>query len=213
MRIFRDTALAVRVCLFPYGAVSAKDKLKLGSNLALALYLLANVLDTTFSAVYSRAQMGGVVCLSFAENLVPLRMLGVKGVLSHNARQIVVKTIVFLITLITTTVAWPTRAAEKSPITSSEMSTNNSPEAIAAAKNRGQETATKDIKAGELRILYFGKPWSASKPLVDETTGYRVQIVGGCCVSEAFVAEVAAYNATMRDRHAKTKKATPSQKR
>lgn len=140
-------------------------------------------------------------------------MYGVKGVLGHNARQIVVRTIVFLITLITATVVWPTLAAEKSPITSSEMSTNNSPETIAAAKNRGQETATKDIKAGEFRILYFGKPWSAGKPLVDETTGYRVQIVGGCCVTEAFIAEVAAYNATMRDRHAKTKKATPSQER
>lgn len=46
------------------------------SNRALALYLLANVLDTTFSAVYSRTQMGGVVSLSFAENFVPLRMFG-----------------------------------------------------------------------------------------------------------------------------------------
>lgn len=123
------------------------------------------------------------------------------------------RTIVFLITLIATAVACPTLAAEQSPITSSAMSTNNSPEAVVAAKTRGQKTATKDIKAGELRILHFGQPWSNGKPLVDETTGYRVQIVGGCLVGEPFVAEVEAYNKTMRDWHAKTKKGEPSQKR
>ncbi len=100
--------------------------------------------------------------------------------------------------------------AEDTPITSSQISGDNSPTAVATAQRRGTETATKDIKNGTLRILYFGEPWSVGKPLVDDATGYRVQIVGGCDVTAPFVAEVEAYNATMRQWHAKEKsKATP----
>jgi hypothetical protein len=96
-------------------------------------------------------------------------------------------------------------AAEDSPIRSPQVSANDSPKAVAAAKERGATTATKDIKAGKFRILYFGKPWSAGKPLVDDATGYRVQIVGGCDVTKEFVAEVEAYNRAMRDWHSKSK--------
>ena len=102
--------------------------------------------------------------------------------------------------------------AEASHIISPEMGTNSSPKDIEAAKIQGAATATKDIKAGELRILYFGQPWSNGKPLVDEATGYRVQIVAGCIVSNQFVAEVEAYNKTMHDWHAKTKKTEPAKK-
>jgi hypothetical protein len=82
-----------------------------------------------------------------------------------------------------------------------------------AGKLQGAAHARKDIQAGELRILYCGKPWSVDKPLVDEATGYRVQIVGDCSVTEVFAAEVEAYNQAMRDWHAKTKKAEPLPKR
>jgi hypothetical protein len=140
-------------------------------------------------------------------------LLGVLGA-SHNiSRQIIIKTIVILITLVTTALGWPALAGEKSPITSPEIGTNSSPKAVEAAKLQGATTASKDIKAGELRILHFGQPWSKGKPLVDEATGYRVQIVGGCVVTKAFVAEVTAYNQAMRDWHTKTKKPEPSQKR
>ena len=94
-------------------------------------------------------------------------------------------------------------AADESPISSSAISTDNSPAAVAAAKERGTATAAKDIKAGTLRILYFGKPWSVGKPLVDDATGYRVQILDGCVVTSPFVAEVEAYNSAVRAFHAK----------
>ena len=94
-------------------------------------------------------------------------------------------------------------AADESPIYSKGISTDNSPAALSAAKKRGAATAAKDIKAGTLRILYFGKPWSVGKPLVDDATGYRVQILGGCVVTSPFVAEVEAYNSAVRAFHAK----------
>ena len=95
-------------------------------------------------------------------------------------------------------------AADESPISSTAISTDNSSAAVAAAKQRGAATAAKDIKAGTLRILYFGKPWSVGKPLVDDATGYRIQILAGCDVTEPFAAEVQAYNNTMRAFHTKS---------
>lgn len=91
----------------------------------------------------------------------------------------------------------------ESPIASPAISNDRIEEAIEAAEKRGSESAARDIKAGTLRILYFGEPWSPKKPLVDDETGYRVQIVAGCVVSEAFVAEVEAFNHAMRDWHAR----------
>jgi hypothetical protein len=101
-------------------------------------------------------------------------------------------------------------AADESPISSTSISNDNSPAAVAAAKERGAATAAKDIKAGTLRILYFGKPWSADKPLVDDATGYLVQVLAGCVVTEPFVAEVEAYNIAVRAFHTKNRNtATP----
>ena len=94
-------------------------------------------------------------------------------------------------------------AADKSPISSIGISTDNSSLAVAAAKKCGAATAAKDIKAGTLRILYYGKPWSIGKPLVDEATGYRIQVITGCDLSETFVAEVEAYNSAVRAFHTK----------
>ena len=117
------------------------------------------------------------------------------------------------LTAIACVVATPfARAGEKSPIISPEMGRNGSPQEVEAAKLQGAATATKDIKAGELRILYFGLPWSNGKPLVDEATGYRVQIVGGCSITQAFAAEGTAYNQTMSEWHAKTKKEESARK-
>jgi len=118
-----------------------------------------------------------------------------------NIMQSRLSIIVIAATIVSTMIA----VAEDSPITSSQISGDISPTAIATAKKQGAETAAKDIKNGTLRILYFGKPWSVGKPLVDEVTGYRVLIVGGCDVSSPFVAEVEAYNSTMRQWHAKEK--------
>ena len=101
-----------------------------------------------------------------------------------------------------------TFSADESPIVSKDISADNSPAAVAAAKERGAATASKDIKAGTLRILYYGEPWSLGKPLIDETTGYRVQLVAGCVVTAPFTAEVEAYNRAMRDWHDKKKPAT-----
>ncbi len=123
-----------------------------------------------------------------------------------NIMQTRLSIIVIAATLVSTMIA----VAEDSPITSNETSSDNSPSTIATSKKQGAETAAKDIKNGTLRILYFGKPWSVGKPLVDEVTGYRVLIVGGCDVSSHFVAEVEGYNSTMRQWHAKEKpKTTP----
>jgi|LakMenEpi03Aug12_release.lakeMendotaPanAssembly.Ray.scaffolds.fasta_scaffold06858_16 hypothetical protein len=94
-------------------------------------------------------------------------------------------------------------AADESPISSTAISTDNSPAAIAAAKERGAATASKDIKTGTLRILYYGKPWSIGKPLVDDATGYRIQVIAGCDITEPFVAEVEAYNNAVRAFHTK----------
>src|SRR5688572_11134288 len=68
--------------------------------------------------------------------------------------------------------------AEESPIASPRISADNSAAAVAAAKERGVATASKDIKAGTSRILYYGIPWSVGRPLVDDATGHRVDIVG-----------------------------------
>jgi hypothetical protein len=87
-----------------------------------------------------------------------------------------------------------------------ELGGDDSDAAVEKAGKRGAETATADIKAGRPVILYYGKPWSAGKPLVDDGTGLKVEVVGGCGVTKAFVAEVDAYNATVRAWHAKQKK-------
>jgi hypothetical protein len=56
----------------------------------------------------------------------------------------------------------------------------------------GVAKANQDIHAGVLRILVLG--WPVNKPLLDEATGYRVELV-----TDLAPAELAAYNQTMRD--------------
>lgn len=107
--------------------------------------------------------------------------------------------------LITTAMSCALTAGEKSPISDDIPSRDSSPAAMAAAEERGAAAAAKDIKAGKLRILYYGIPRVSGK---DRETGYPELVVGGCCVTEVFVAEVDAYNQAMRAWHAKTNKTT-----
>lgn len=62
----------------------------------------------------------------------------------------------------------------------------------------GRRFARADIRGKEKRILYFGKPWSVGKPLVDDESGLPVRIIAGCLVTGEFVEFVQAYNAEMR---------------
>ena len=85
------------------------------------------------------------------------------------------------------------------PLSAASQSADSSPADLAAASARGKASATADIEAGRLRILHSGMPWSQGKPLFDDTTGYRVEPLGGCAETPQFRAELDAYNQTMRD--------------
>ena len=86
-----------------------------------------------------------------------------------------------------------------------KLSLEKGAEAVKKAKKRGAATAARDIKAGRPVILYYGRPWSQGKPLVDDATKLRVVVVAGCFVSEVFVAEVEAYNTAIHDWHDRNK--------
>ena len=67
-------------------------------------------------------------------------------------------------------------------------------------KEIGVQKAKQDIADGEMKILYYGKPWSQGKPLVDDLSGLPIEIVAGCCVTSDFIEETNAYNETMRNK-------------
>ena len=102
---------------------------------------------------------------------------------------------------------------EASPILSSEFSPENGKEAVEAARKQGAATAARDIKAGKLRILYYGKPLRVDLFPKDEATGYPVQVVAGCQASATFHAEADAYNLVMREWFQKQKSAVHSKDR
>ncbi len=112
---------------------------------------------------------------------------------------------ILLVTLLLVFAATVRPHSDDSPIRSAPISADNGPGVVAAARERGATTAVKDIRAGTFRILYFGLPWSSGKRLIDEATGYRVQVVEGCVVGAPFAAEVDSYNRVMREWHAKHK--------
>jgi hypothetical protein len=64
------------------------------------------------------------------------------------------------------------------------------------AKVLGIAKANKDIQAGTLRILHSGDDWPTGKPLVDDVTGYRVELVTATTMTPA---EFEAYNQAMRE--------------
>jgi hypothetical protein len=72
--------------------------------------------------------------------------------------------------------------------------------------DKGIHRANEDIKNGKMQILYYGKPWSARKPLIDDETGLPVIIVEGCVVTTDFVEETDAYNTIMRAAAIRNKK-------
>jgi hypothetical protein len=63
----------------------------------------------------------------------------------------------------------------------------------------GRRYAEADIGNGNNRILYFGPPWSAGKPLIEDETGYPVTVTAGCTLTKDFVLLVEAYNSAMRE--------------
>ncbi|HLQ44952.1 MAG TPA: hypothetical protein VK137_09510 [Planctomycetaceae bacterium] len=62
----------------------------------------------------------------------------------------------------------------------------------------GRKSAEADLSSGFVRILYYGKPWSQGKPLIDDETGYPVTIANGCCVGKDFTLFVDEYNLAMK---------------
>jgi hypothetical protein len=72
--------------------------------------------------------------------------------------------------------------------------------------DKGIHRAQEDIKNGKIQILYYGKPWSVGKPLIDDETGLPVIIVEGCVVTTDFVEETDAYNKIMRAEAIRNKK-------
>ena len=96
-------------------------------------------------------------------------------------------------------------AIEASPITSPVTGGDESPAGIAAAQKLGIAAATKDIQAGNFRILGYGVVTQIVDSPVDEETGYRIQYVAGSFLGNAFRAECDAYNFAMREHHQKHK--------
>ena len=85
------------------------------------------------------------------------------------------------------------------------------PAQMRSPEETGRERAAEDIRAGKERVLYYGKPWSAGRPLIDEASGLPVEVLAGCVVTPDFAAETDAYNAVMRQwaRCRPTSTATP----
>lgn len=79
--------------------------------------------------------------------------------------------------------------------------TRNITLAQAISLEGGKALANKDFQAGNLRILYLSKNAPEAAPLLDEATGYRIELITDDAVN--LVAEVAAYNQTMREWHLK----------
>ena len=81
----------------------------------------------------------------------------------------------------------PAAAAKKSaPLGNARQDAKEDASTIGVAK------AKQDIQAGVLRILVL--EWPANKPLLDEATGYRVELA-----TDLAPAELSAYNQTVRD--------------
>jgi hypothetical protein len=91
----------------------------------------------------------------------------------------------------------------------------NSALASAISKGGGRAIANRDISTGVLRNLYLAKHFVAKTPLecgqlrpdgmplVDDITGYRIEIISGCYSTEHLIKEVDNYNQAMREWHAR----------
>ena len=76
---------------------------------------------------------------------------------------------------------------------------------VATPAETGRAFAEADIGSGINRILYYGKPWSDGKPLIDDETGYPVTVISDCIVTKAFTLLVEEYNLAMREHFLKKK--------
>ena len=98
-------------------------------------------------------------------------------------------------------------AADESPISTPVVAADNSPAALVDAKKQGVANARRDIEAGRLRIIFLSETAFIEGPLghFDRETGYPHYPIAACEATEAFLAEVEAYNDTMRKWHAEQK--------
>ena len=99
------------------------------------------------------------------------------------------------------------QAADESPISTPVIAPDNSPAAVAAAKEKGVANAHRDIAAGRLRIVFLSETASIEGPHghYDRDTGYPNYPIAACEATEAFLSEVEAYNNAMRHWHAQQK--------
>jgi hypothetical protein len=84
-----------------------------------------------------------------------------------------------------------------SPVLAPNFGETSTKADLAAAAARGARVAATDIKLGVKRILTYGRLGQLATGS-DPTTGYPLQPVAGCLVTQRFLAEVEAYNDTMR---------------
>ena len=87
------------------------------------------------------------------------------------------------------------------PVFPPNFGETSSKEALAVAAERGARVAAVDIRRGVKRILTYGRLGQLATG-TDPVTGYPVQPVATCLVTQRFLAEVEAYNDTMRRWHA-----------
>ncbi len=83
-------------------------------------------------------------------------------------------------------------------LSTSEATVVSFTKAAATPKQKGIQRARQDIADAKMKILYYGKPWSQGKPLVDDKSGLPIEIVAGCKVTHDFVEEANTYNEVMR---------------
>ncbi len=95
-------------------------------------------------------------------------------------------------------------ASDEPPISTPVIADDNGRAAVAAAQEKGAENARRDIAAGRLRIVFLSETAYIFGPLghYDPETGYPRYPIAACEATEAFLAEVEAYNAVMRKWHA-----------
>ncbi len=106
-------------------------------------------------------------------------------------------------------------AADEPPISTPVVAADNSPAAVAAAKEKGVASARRDIAAGRLRIVFLSETAFIWGPTghYDRETGYPHYPIAACEATEAFLAEVEAYNEAMRKWYAEQKPRSASEHR
>src|SRR4051794_16284106 len=90
-------------------------------------------------------------------------------------------------------------SANEPPVQGLRIAIDDAAPNVESAKLRGAADAWRDIlQRHTFRILYFGPQWPAGKALIDQVTGFRIEIVTYSAVSSTFAEEVNGYNDVMR---------------